>query len=146
MALGTFLPVITSPLVPFMGVKASEDGTFLYLGGEGGLFEPGSTIAPVITFVDPLASETIDKNQTLTIDVTDAEGTTDIKLLCVSVRFKETGAEEVILRLGRFANSYSSSQLSNITNGFRLILSRASGWPSTPTLQVDVVDGGGQVS
>jgi hypothetical protein len=105
--------------------------------------QPGTAI-PAVTFVNPPAGSTIQPSQNLTIDVTDDDGVADIQLLIITARFSDIGAEEVIFRASEFAYSYSNSTQSNITNGLRFVLSRIGGWPSTPTINVDVVDDGGQ--
>lgn len=105
----------------------------------------GGGAAPVVTFVSPAASSPIKKTQSMVFDVTDVDNPNPA-LLSISIRYQETGAEEVVWRDGRFAALYASSTQSSITDGFRFTVNRQGGWPSTPTLQVDVADDTGQVA
>ena len=115
-------------------------GRMLLVSGPGSGGSGGT--APVVTFT-PLDGTPIARTDSLVAEVTDVEN--DITLICLSARFVGIGTEEVIWRQGRFADLYAASVETPIANGTRFTISRAGGWPDSPTLQVDSVDAAGNL-
>lgn len=81
------------------------------------------------------------------LTVTDADGASDLLLVVVSVQFIDGTPDEIAYRAGSFATDYvaGSAQVS-VTNGLQITVGRADGWPSTFTINVDVVDRSGNAA
>jgi hypothetical protein len=103
----------------------------------------GTTIIPV---TPPVVSNILPANGTpiyattpLQFDITDTDVFTAV---IVMVSFAD-GTYEVVYDSSVFATGYASSTFSEITDGFRFVLRRRGGWPSSPTLKVIGVDAAG---
>lgn len=115
--------------------------------------------APVITAVSPTPNTTPGSvggmssafntaaATPVVLTVTDADGASDLLLVVVSVSFIDGTPDEVAYRAGDFAAAYvaGSAQVS-ITNGLQITVGRGDGWPSTFTVNVDVVDRSGNAA
>lgn len=101
-------------------------------------------VPPAVTDFDPAPGQTITKNEPLAFTISDASG---IPRVFVSVRYPETGLEEVAYDGLAFAPFYDTSTrqpLAGPEPSFRFTLRRGGGgWPSSPLVKVDGVDGNG---
>lgn len=129
--------VLAFPEVTNSGLvgNGSINGVTMTIGGA-----VPDTAAPQVYFDQPLPGSQVARNTSIIFRV--MEETALAKLL-VTVNFKAVGWEEVAYRAGAFARAYQGSTVEEISGGFRFVLVRRTGWPESPTIQVDAVDTGG---
>ena len=114
---------------------------------------PPTPTPPTVTFVSPPPNTTIRSNTSIVIDVTDMDGFAGIQL---RVQFKSaaTHATETIHGgdvLGKFEPFYQDCTVTQITDGYRFVLTRVNpdptagdtGWLSPPTFVVTPIDSQG---
>jgi hypothetical protein len=102
---------------------------------------PDSTV-PVISNWVPTPGTTIQPGTALQFDVTDVNA--DLNVIVVKVAFAGGGAFEIAHDGSQLGPNYSGSR-TVITNGFRYVLNRSGGWPSTPTITIYAVDSSGNL-
>ncbi len=137
-ALGAGHTIIAEESVPTQLIPAVTAG-----GG-------GDTTRPVVVYVDPIAGSQIVPTTTLTIDVTDDSG----GFANIQLRVRYEAADPLIPTetiyggddLDKFEPLYTSSTIAVISNGFRFVLTRDGGWPSTPTFIASPIDGSGNTT
>ncbi len=128
--------IITEESVPTQLVPAQGSG-----GGDG--------IPPEVTYVDPPPGAQISADRSITIDVTDDTGGFANIQLRVRYETDPIMPTESIYggdTLGEFESCYESSTVVTITNGFRFVLVRDGGWPSSPTFVASPIDGSGNTT
>lgn len=104
-------------------------------------------VPPVVTWVTPAPGTTISADAEIIVDITDDTGLWCNYAVRVAYPFASPDRPEETIYTGtRFADFYSTSTIVAITNGFRFTLRRRDGWPSTPKIEVDPVDAGGNRS
>lgn len=150
-------PTWDSVRVAATGAVVSPEPTFVDLGGglyriddlgsdECGVIDLGASAnpqyllvglpttdftAPNVANVSPANGTTIGPGTSISLDVTDAFP----GLLRVVLIAKFSAAWELIHDGDSFGPLYSrASTRSSITGGFRFVISRTGGWPSTPTI------------
>jgi uncharacterized phage protein gp47/JayE len=100
---------------------------------------------PLISGFNPAAASVLDRDGTITLDVTDGTG---LAFVLVSVRYPALGFEHVIYR-GEFAQNYGASAGSSavaIDDGLRFTIARAGGWLDSMEIIVEAVDDSGATS
>ncbi len=103
---------------------------------------PTDTTPPVVTNQDPAPGTPITPAQAVAFDATDDSG--EFHCIFVSVRFAETGVEEVVHDGDNFTPLYApGSTRVVIADGFRFNVSRFGGWPSAPTFRIFLTDPSG---
>lgn len=116
------------------------------------LVPPGGveTTPPVVTYIDPLPGAQIRADQAITIDVTnDGSGFANIQLRVAYIVSDPVRPTETIYggdELGEFESFYSASTITSITNGFRFVIVRNGGWPSTPNFTASPIDSSGNIT
>ncbi len=107
----------------------------------------GDVTLPVVTFVDPTPGSTIRSNSRITVDVTDDSGAfSGVQLRVQYNSAVPSRATETIHggdTLGEFEPLYLDCTVRSVTDGFRFVLIRTTGWPSTPTFVATPVDRSG---
>ncbi len=98
------------------------------------------TTAPTLTNVSPASGATIGAGDSITFDVTDETG---LREVIVGVEFLSSGAYEFAHDGTSFAQSYRASTRTAISGGFRYVLQRSGGWPSSPRIQIFAIDTSG---
>lgn len=101
---------------------------------------PDSTRPVVGNFV-PAAGTMITANTPLQFDVTDNQN--QFSSIAIKLSFAGSAPWEIACDGPQFGPNYLGSTRTAIANGFRYVLNRASGWPSSPTVSVLAVDGSG---
>lgn len=110
----------------------------------------GDTTRPEVTYIDPIAGSQIVSTAIITIDVTDDTG----GFANIQLRVTYEAADPLIPtetihggdEVGVFEALYTSSTIAVISNGFRFVLTRDGGWPSTPTFVASPIDGSGNTT
>ena len=139
---GTALPdghtVVTEESVPSQLIPVADSG-----GG-------GDTTRPEVVYVDPIAGTQITPSTAITIDITDDSG----GFANIQLRVRYPNADPVIPtesiyggdELAVFETLYTSSTITPISNGFRFVLTRDGGWPSTPVFLASPIDSSGNTT
>lgn len=83
-------------------------------------------VATTIALVSPAAGSALDPLDAVTVDITNPTG-----LACVSIFAVVGGCDELVADDQGFTDRYLSSTKTPIGDGFRFVISRAAGWPST---------------
>jgi hypothetical protein len=101
------------------------------------------TAAPVIGSYVPIPGTLLDLGDTIQLDVTD----TDADLASQEIiAYYDDGTFETVWN-GSFAVAFTGSTRTAITNGFRFVIGRVIGWPSTVVvLEVRALDSAGNLA
>lgn len=100
--------------------------------------------APVVAVVSPTEGALITPGTPLVLDITDNLGLVGTVVL-IAV-FAGQATQEVIYDGATFTTDYGSSLRGAITNGYRFTITRAGGWPASPTIKYVVNDTSGNLS
>lgn len=102
---------------------------------------PGvDAVQPVISNFAPAPGTPILGDSTLQFDVTDNLGL--FRRIILLAKYVD-GSYEVVFDGDAFANTYSSSLVTSIVNGYHFSLRRVGGWPNGPTLYAFAIDTSG---
>jgi hypothetical protein len=102
---------------------------------------------PIVTLVSPANGSAIGRRDALVVEYTDAADTPRLAIATVLLGNKE----DVVCRSRNgaapvFRDPYTESVATPITNGYRLEVTRAGGWPVAPSLDVEIVDRSGNLA
>ena len=155
---------------PFSGTRSGADSRHFAITRSGGWVEPvvleivatdvagnvardvyvahvtgssaSDTTAPTIENITPPPGTQIEPTQAISFDVTDESGS--FRRVLLTATLAKSGVEEVVFDGAEFRGLYAgASSRSSISGGYRFVLLRGGGWPSSPTIRAFAIDRGG---